>query len=272
MGPRIQARRALPSTVRNRGRRRWPFVRRLRERRQYRPASLTGWALLALSVALLTWRLQVDYRLRMHPTPSHPLGTAVLAHLSTSTTPIVRATSTPAATPDPTGALPIAGVPTLDARLVDGILAAYGSPLRGHGVEIAAVSARYRIDDAVALAFFVMESRAGTLGEAVRTRSFGNLRPMPRQPSIDGYRAYATWMDGAAEWFRVMRALYLDRLHLATVEAAMPIYAPASDTNTPATIIAGIRQLVSCWRGELASCPDDPPSVPALIAARSDRH
>ena len=161
----------------------------------------------------------------------------------------------------------MAGAPSLNAALVDGILAAYGSPLHGHGAEIVTLSRRYQIDDAVALGFFVMESRAGTQGEAVGTHSFGNLRPMPNAPATDGYRAYGSWLESAAEWFRVLRSLYLNELKLTSVERVVPVYAPASDSNDPPTMIAGIRQLVRCWRGEPEHCPNDPPGVRALVAA-----
>ena len=104
------------------------------------------------------------------------------------------------------------GGPSLDAVMLNGILAAYHSPLSGHGVDLVALSTRYRVDDAVALAFFVMESRAGTQGEATATHSFGNLRPQPNQAQLDGYRLYANWMDGARDWFQLMRSLYLNTM------------------------------------------------------------
>jgi hypothetical protein len=171
------------------------------------------------------------------------------------------------ASPDLGDVLPVSGMPSLPASVIDGILAAYGSPLQGHGSDIVSLSVQYHIDDAVALAFFVMESRAGTQGEAVLTHSFGNLRPMPNQPSLDGYRYYKTWLDGATEWFQVMRTLYMNQMKLSSVEDIIPIYAPSVDNNEPDIMTAGIRQLVSCWRGALDACPDDPPAVPGVVQA-----
>lgn len=173
------------------------------------------------------------------------------------------------ALPPPPNSSPLAvaleGPPSLDADRVNGILAAYGSPLRGQGKTLVALSARYKVDDAVALAFFVMESRAGTQGEAVLTHSFGNLRPMPGAPSVDGYRYYDSWLEGATEWFRLIRSLYLDTLKLDTVEAIVPIYAPSADNNQPPVMVAGIHQLVACWRGDVAACPETPEAVRALV-------
>jgi hypothetical protein len=99
----------------------------------------------------------------------------------------------------------------------------------------------------------------------VLTKSFGNLRPMAGAAALDGYRLYHTWLEGAAEWFRVLRTLYLDTLKLRTVDAIVPVYAPATDNNDPPTMIAGIYQLVRCWRGDAEVCPADPPGVRALV-------
>ncbi|MDB5075068.1 MAG: hypothetical protein JWO42_1247 [Chloroflexi bacterium] len=167
----------------------------------------------------------------------------------------------------PVGPLDVAKGPSLSASKVDGILAAYGSPLKGHGKDIVALSRTYVVDDAVALAFFVMESRAGTQGEAVTTRSFGNLRPMPHQPSYDGYRLYGTWMESAKEWFGLIHNLYVTQLKLRTVQDIVPVYAPSTDSNNPDTMVAGIKQLVSCWRGAVDQCPSDPASVPIIVAS-----
>jgi hypothetical protein len=167
-----------------------------------------------------------------------------------------------------TTSLTITGMPSLDTTRVNDILAAYHSPLQGQGKALVALSAQYKIDDAIALAFFVMESRAGTKGEAVHTRSFGNLRPMPGAPAADGYRRYDSWLEGATEWFQLIRTLYINTLKLTTVEQIIPIYAPASDNNEPAVIVAGIHQLVSCWRGDADACPDTPSGIRDLVAAK----
>lgn len=221
-----------------------------------------GWALLLLGLILVIVRLRADLA---HQWPRKAFSRIVpVAHLRAE--PPLRAPG-PRPTIVPLGAtmpgLPIEGGPRLGARLMNVILAAYGSPLRGHGAELVALSRRYRVDDAVALAFFVMESRAGTRGEALLTNNVGNLRP---SQSPDSYRGYGSWLAGAAEWFQIMRQEYLDALKLTTVEAAVPVYAPASDYNDPDTMIAGIRQLVRCWRGMVALCPNDPPGVAALVA------
>ncbi len=188
------------------------------------------------------------------------------AHL---TLPGVNGSEQPRFTPyvPPRGPLRVDGGPTISADRVNGILAAYQSPLQGHGKDILALSEKYRIDDAVALAFFVMESRAGTQGEAVTTHSFGNLRPMSNEPSRDGYRYYDSWVDGAVEWFSLMRSLYVDQMKLHTVADIVPIYAPSTDNNDPPTMSTGILQLVDCWRGAVDRCPANPAAVPTVIVS-----
>jgi hypothetical protein len=167
----------------------------------------------------------------------------------------------------PAGPLAVSGGPSLNAHRVDGILAAYGSPLSGHGTDIVALSRKYQVDDAVALAFFVMESRAGTQGRAVQTHSFGNLRPMPNAPSIDGYRYYASWTDGVGEWFSLIRRFYLNQMQLHSVQDIVPIYAPSTDSNDPLAMVDGIRQLVSCWRGDVDTCPSEPAGIAGLVSS-----
>ena len=217
-----------------------------------------GRLLLTLGLLLLVWRLTVHLRPGTATPEARPLATAAPAALAP-------AAPTPRPTPWPDMAME--HPPSLDAAQADAILAAYHSPLQGHGKELVAFSRRYRIDNAIALAFFVMESRAGTQGEAVLTRSFGNLRPMPGQPELDGYRHYRTWIEGAGEWFSLIRTLYLDRMKLRTVDEVIPTYAPASDNNDPRTMIAGIHQLVTCWRGALDACPNSPARLRELVAA-----
>jgi len=193
---------------------------------------------------------------------------ALITLAPSRSTPFQASLHTPALQPPPnTTALAVTmdDHPSLDADRVNGILAAYGSPLRGEGKALVALSMHYKVDDAVALAFFVMESRAGTEGEAVLTHSFGNLRPMPGAPAVDGYRQYTSWLDGATEWFQLIRSLYLDTLNLNTVEAIVPVYAPSTDHNQPPVMVAGIHQLVACWRGDVAVCPTEPDGVRALV-------
>jgi hypothetical protein len=106
---------------------------------------------------------------------------------------------------------------------------------------------QYSIDPAFALAFFVVESAAGTRGVARSTHSLGNIRCTPGYTCVDGYRAYPTWAAGARDWYALMRTLYIDTWNLRTPAAILPRYAPAGDGNDPAAYAATVTQLVDGW-------------------------
>jgi hypothetical protein len=105
----------------------------------------------------------------------------------------------------------------------------------------------YGIDPAFAVAFFVVESAAGTRGVARTTHSLGNIRCTPGYACLDGYRAYPTWSAGAQDWFTLIRSLYIDTWQLRTPAAILPRYAPPDDGNDPATYATSVIQLVDNW-------------------------
>jgi hypothetical protein len=91
---------------------------------------------------------------------------------------------------------------------------------------------QYGIDPAFAVAFFVVESACGTRGVARTTHSLGNIRCTPGYACAAGYRAYATWAAGAADWYALLRTLYLDTWHLRT-PAPSAFRAPRSAFGRP---------------------------------------
>jgi hypothetical protein len=130
---------------------------------------------------------------------------------------------------------------------IDAILAAYHSPAGGMGAVLYDLGVQYGIDPAFALAFFVIESAAGTRGVARTTHSLGNIRCTPGYACVAGYRAYSTWADGARDWFALIRTLYLDTWDLRTPAAILPRYAPPGDGNDPLAYADGVTQLVDGW-------------------------
>jgi hypothetical protein len=106
---------------------------------------------------------------------------------------------------------------------------------------------QYGIDPAFAVAFFVVESAAGTRGVARTTHSLGNIRCTPGYTCQAGYRVYSTWEAGARDWFALIRTLYLDTWDLRSPAAVLPHYAPPGDGNDPAAYAAGVIQLVDGW-------------------------
>ena len=140
----------------------------------------------------------------------------------------------------------VIGGPSLSASFIDRVLATYGSPAVGLGRVLVADSQRFHIDDVYALAFFLHESTFGTTGVARFTRSLGNIICSGYPTCFQGFRSYASWQVGAWDWFRLLASEYLPR-GLSTVQAIVPVYAPASDGNTPASYIAAVLQAVVTW-------------------------
>jgi len=127
------------------------------------------------------------------------------------------------------------------------VLAAYGSPAVGLGPVFYDQGVAAGIDPAYLLAFFVVESQAGTRGVARVTRSIGNIRCTPGYACMEGYRAYASWAAGSADWYTLIRTLYLDTWNLRTPAAILPRYAPAGDGNDPVAYAARVTELVDGW-------------------------
>jgi hypothetical protein len=103
------------------------------------------------------------------------------------------------------------------------------------------------IDPAYMLAFFVVESACGTRGVARITQSLGNIRCTPGYACQAGYRAYPSWPAGSADWYMLIRTVYIDTWNLRTPAAILPRYAPLGDGNDPAAYAARVVRLVDGW-------------------------
>ena len=164
---------------------------------------------------------------------------------------LVPPTATIVPTPDirPLGAGPVLGLPSITVEQIRRILARYNSPALDDAQAFYDLGVMRGIDPAYCLAFFIMESAAGTQGVARTTHSVGNIRALSGQPSFEGYRQYADWREGIADWYRLIDELYVRDLGLTTVDAIVPVYAPATDNNDPAAYILTVKRLVAGWRG-----------------------
>ncbi|MGH2345233.1 MAG: glucosaminidase domain-containing protein [Chloroflexota bacterium] len=151
--------------------------------------------------------------------------------------------------PPATGAA-LAGGPTISPAQINAVLTRYGSPMAGDGQALYDLGVKYGIDPAYCLAFFVHESGAGTQGEAVLTHNLGNIRSIAGYPSMDGYRYFDTWLEGAEAWYQLIAGLYIKQWNLSTVDQIIPVYAPSADSNDPAAYINDVEQLVAGWRGQ----------------------
>ena len=147
----------------------------------------------------------------------------------------------------PSSSPSVIGGPSLSAAFIDRVLATYGSPAVGLGASLVADSQRFHIDDVFALAFFLHESSLGTTGVARFTRTLGNNISTGNPTGLQGFRWYPSWQVGAWDWFRLIKDEYLPR-GLTTVQAIVPVYAPASDHNDVSGYIAAVVRAVATWR------------------------
>jgi len=146
------------------------------------------------------------------------------------------------------GAASVVGAPSIDVALIRRVLLRYNSPAADEAQALYDLGIARGIDPAYCLAFFIMESAAGTQGVARTTYSVGNIRALRGQPEFEGYRRYDTWRDGIADWYRLIDELYVHELGLTTLDAIVPVYAPSADSNDPAAYILTVKRLVAGWR------------------------
>jgi hypothetical protein len=163
---------------------------------------------------------------------------------------IAQSSGPPPAVADPANAQPyqVDTAPTITVDRINAVLQDYNSPAAGTGQAFYDLGVRYGINPAVALAFFIHESSAGTKGVARFTNSVGNSRTTPGYRDYQGYRAYDSWTAGIEDFYKLLRDLYLDGWNLHTVAQILPRYAPAADNNDTAAYIANVQNLIDSWR------------------------
>lgn len=146
-----------------------------------------------------------------------------------------------------TDAMQVTGPPSLSASFVDAVLSASHSPAVGVGRAVYADSQQFGIDDAYALAFFLHESNMGRAGVAAVTHSWGNIICAGYRTCYGRFRSYASWQEGALDWFRLLAREYVAR-GLVTVPQIVAVYAPRSDSNDEAAYVRAVVSAVSAWR------------------------
>lgn len=143
----------------------------------------------------------------------------------------------------------VQGPPSVDVALIRRVLHAYNSPAVDEAQAFYDLGVARGIDPAYCLAFFIVESGAGTQGVARTTYSVGNIRALPGQPSFEGYRQYTSWREGIADWYRLIDEVYIGERGETTLDQIIPVYAPSFDSNDPAAYIYTVKRLVARWRG-----------------------
>jgi|SRR5579875_1261784 len=148
----------------------------------------------------------------------------------------------------PAASFRVVGSPSISASFIDQVLTAYQSPAAGLGQALYDEGVAAGIDPVYALAFFWHESTFGRYGWARVNRSLGNIRCSPGYACRGGYRSYTTWQAGFADWYRLIRDLYVNQLGLQTVAQIVPVYAPSADHNDVQAYIRAVEQAVTDWR------------------------
>jgi hypothetical protein len=144
--------------------------------------------------------------------------------------------------------LTFAHAPRMSAEAFARVLVRNGSPAAPNAAGLYQIIVSYGLDPAVALAFFAHESTYGKYGVAARSLNWGNLRRGARAYKVaGGFGYYGSWSESLQDWCELIISRYVRR-GLATVELAIPVYAPSSDGNAPVRYIAFVRRLVEGWQ------------------------
>jgi hypothetical protein len=148
------------------------------------------------------------------------------------------------------GSSPVTGAPSISPDFINTMLCTYGNPQTcGTGQALYQDGQTYNIDPAFALAFFWHESNFGTKGEAVSSKSLGNLRCINNEASCtNGYAWFNSWEDGYDAWYNLIANLYIKQWGLSTVNTIIPKYAPNSDHNNEQAYVSNVCSLVNMWR------------------------
>lgn len=143
----------------------------------------------------------------------------------------------------------IIGPPTIPAAFIDHVLDVAQSPAKGIGTVMYQLGVQYGIDPVYALAFFHHESGYGKAGVAVTTHSVGNIRCTVGYTcdSSGGYRAYPSYAASVADWYALIRDVYLAH-GLTTVQTIIPVYAPTADHNDESAYIYSVLSDVARYR------------------------
>ncbi|MFV9504175.1 MAG: hypothetical protein AB4911_06380 [Oscillochloridaceae bacterium umkhey_bin13] len=160
----------------------------------------------------------------------------------------------PAGTSAPAGDYNLRAAPSLSAEQIDRILASYGSPATGTGAIWHQLGIQYEIDPAFAVAFFIMESSAGTAKgwagnkpDGTTTHNVGNIICAGYPTCFGRFRDYPSWEAGIKDWYRLIDVEYLKGRGHRTVADIIPVYAPAVENDVNG-YVSVVQRLVDQWR------------------------
>jgi N-acetylmuramoyl-L-alanine amidase len=159
----------------------------------------------------------------------------------------------------------IIGPPDLTRERFAAILSAANSPAAPEADDMYAALVAANVSPAAFLAFFLVESRMGTVGVTPEfgTRNPGNVRSAEIPALSTGvvqtprgqFARYPTWANGAADWAARMIGPKYRGSGLFTVRSVIPKYAPGSDGNVPEAYIASVLKSIEGWTGGVIGMP-----------------
>lgn len=156
----------------------------------------------------------------------------------------------------PVGDYNLRAAPSLSVEQIDRILASYGSPAAGTGEVWYRLGQQYEIDPAFAVAFFIMESSAGTAKgwagnkpDGTTTHNVGNIICAGYPTCYGRFRDYPSWEAGIADWYRLIDVEYLKGRGHRTVADIIPVYAPSVENDVDG-YVSVVQRLVDQWRAE----------------------
>lgn len=138
---------------------------------------------------------------------------------------------------------------------IDGILLSYLSPASNTGQTWYDLGVKWNIDAAYPLAFFVIESRAGTAqgwagfkgSYQSTTHNIGNIICAGYPTCYGRFRDYPDWETGIEDWYRLINDEYINGRGHVTVDDVIPVYAPAFENDVDG-YRSGVAKLVAGWR------------------------
>lgn len=142
----------------------------------------------------------------------------------------------------------IVSEPTITVQKIEEVLAKYNSPAQGLGEVIFDLGVKHNINPALALAFFVKESSAGTRGWAVRTRNWGNRKGTGPAGQAGPFMKYNSFEESLKDWFPYIHRRYVSR-GLDTLPKLISVYAPNYDGNDEAGYVRSVMRMMSKWSG-----------------------
>ncbi len=140
----------------------------------------------------------------------------------------------------------VTGGPTITPQKIDEVLQQYHSPAFGRvsGQEVYDKSLQHGINPAVSLAFYVLESSAGTRGKGARNNSWGNIRAGDAR---DGYKSYDNIHSSLDHFLELISGSGYVGQGRSTLGTILPKYAPRADGNNPGRYIEDMAGLIRKW-------------------------